>query len=467
MKSRDYVFLQVGLSPDGQVEPEVVHMHFRYLRAPCTQFRSLTSGERCIAGAVPGRECQMNQELRTRDLRRDWGVLPEPAGNMPDAPEVLLALTHEVVEGTGDAHDLVDGPGPGLDRDDEEVAGDTGSPRLGRDRREAKAAWRVAVGEGGELDSAAVLGDDEDLLLVTIGDEETVARTQTERSGHRSTMDGARKPLRSDSHDFPRSLLGGELGIAVGADPELIPVVDREEPWPRKRQIPWIDHAALRIEANDAALGAMGVVHVAARVPRRPFGLPQARPTASLRRAAGEQFGAPVDEPIERPDLPLAVEGGDEQLAPTPRRSHLRIRQRRAVEVARLGVGAQSRAARGNPIDGPEVVRLAAEVAPARPRQVEEAGVIERQGGGGRDAADAPRGVGVEAFTRHVHLGREPGRQPQLVRHRERDQQERQGEEAGRHRAGRFQMSRSCISRIWRRMTFSRYSACFIGARFK
>ncbi len=39
--------------------------------------------------------------------------------------------------------------------------------------------------------------------------------------------------------------------------------------------------------------------------------------------------------------------------------------------------------------------------------------------------------------------------------------------DAKRYRSGFFQMPRSCMSLIWRLMTFSRYSACFMGARFR
>ena len=35
------------------------------------------------------------------------------------------------------------------------------------------------------------------------------------------------------------------------------------------------------------------------------------------------------------------------------------------------------------------------------------------------------------------------------------------------HALGFFQIPRSCMSRIWRLMTFWRYSACFMGARFR
>jgi hypothetical protein len=35
------------------------------------------------------------------------------------------------------------------------------------------------------------------------------------------------------------------------------------------------------------------------------------------------------------------------------------------------------------------------------------------------------------------------------------------------YRSGFFPMSRACMSLIWRLMTFSRYSACFMGARLR
>jgi hypothetical protein len=54
-----------------------------------------------------------------------------------------IALTHEVVERSRDAHDLVNGPGTGFDHDDEELAGHAGPPRLRRDRSETKAPRRI------------------------------------------------------------------------------------------------------------------------------------------------------------------------------------------------------------------------------------------------------------------------------------------------------------------------------------
>src|SRR5262249_16408303 len=154
----------------------------------------------------------------------------------------------------------------------------------------------------------------------------------------------------------------------------------------------------------------------------RRFGLSESRPPAALGRPAGEELGTPVDDAVERADLPLAIESRDEQLTAAPDRADLRVEQRGAVEVAALDVGAQPRAARRNPVDGPEVVSLAADVAPSGTGQVEEAGLIEGDRGRGGDATDAARGIGVEALARHVDLRGEARGQLEL-RGRRRGQQ--------------------------------------------
>src|SRR5713101_3216587 len=108
---------------------------------------------------------------------------------------ICSALTHEVVERSGDAHDLVNGPGTGFDHDDEELAGHTDPPRLRRDRSETKAPRRIAVGEAGEHDALAVRREDEDLPLVAIGNEQMVARAQPDGGGDRSPIYGAGSSL--------------------------------------------------------------------------------------------------------------------------------------------------------------------------------------------------------------------------------------------------------------------------------
>jgi hypothetical protein len=119
---------------------------------------------------------------------------------------------------------------------------------------------------------------------------------------------------------------------------------------------------------------------------------------AALGCSPGEQLGPAIDHAIDRAHLSLAVEGGHEELVPAAHRAHLRIGQRRPIEIARLAVGGQPRAAGGDPKDRPEVVGLAADVAPSSAREVEKPGLIEGERRGGRDTADAARGVGVEAL---------------------------------------------------------------------
>src|SRR5262245_58188953 len=119
----------------------------------------------------------------------------------------LLALGREVVERTGDADDLVHGPRAAADHDDEEVAGHTGSLRLGRDRGEAETPRGVVLGEAGERHALAVRRDDEDLLLVTVGDEKPVRRAETEAGGDGATMHDSGRALRRELHDLPRSRL--------------------------------------------------------------------------------------------------------------------------------------------------------------------------------------------------------------------------------------------------------------------
>src|SRR5437773_1960489 len=276
-------------------------------------------------------------------LRSGAGRLPEGSGVMPD-PSGGLALPHEVVERPGDADDLVHGPRSGADHDDEQVASHAGPPRLGRDRREAETPGRVVLGEAGERHALAVLREDENLLLMTVGDEEPVRRAEPEAGGDGATMHDAGGPLRGELHDLTGTLLDRRLRGAVAADPEPVAVVDGKEARPGDREMARVDDPAVGVEPDDEALGAIGDVDVSRAVDRDALGLPQDRLAAPLRRAAGEQLGAPVDQAIERADSPLAVERRDEQLARAPGAGHLRIRQGRPVEVARLGVGGQARA---------------------------------------------------------------------------------------------------------------------------
>src|SRR5437660_806418 len=188
----------------------------------------------------------------------------------------------------------------------------------------------------------------------------------------------------------------------TGQVPPLIAMTKRSPATPARRA--------------SAVSGAIRNIEVARRVDGRGFGLLQDRAGAALGRAAGEELGPPVDHAIQRAHLSLAIEGRYEQLAPAADRAHLRVEQRGAVEISTLDGGAQPGAAGGNSIEGPEVVHLAADVSPARAREIEEPGLIERERGRRRDAADTARGVRVESLSRHVDLRSEPLRQLQLGR---------------------------------------------------
>src|SRR5262249_9989044 len=262
-------------------------------------------------------------------------------------------------------------------------------------------AWgQVGGGEVRELDPPAVLREDEDLPLVTIGDEERAAGAEAERGDDGPLVHDLLLARRRHAHDLTWPLLVRRLGAPVAADVQIIAVVDREQPRPGDRGELRIEQASLGIEPDDRALGAVGDVEVTGRIDRRRLGLPEGRLPAALGRAAREELGPPVDDAIERAHLSLPIEGRHEELAPPARGAYLRVEQRRAVEISVFDVGAQARAARRNPVDRPEIVGLAAGVAPARARQVEEPGRIERERGGRGATPDAARPVAAQSLPR-------------------------------------------------------------------
>src|SRR5207245_535488 len=75
LEARECFLLEVGLSLDGQVEPEVHVLHFNYLRAPCTPVGPLPL-RRQIAGVVPMSEQHRIKQLRT-DRDGGQGTIPE------------------------------------------------------------------------------------------------------------------------------------------------------------------------------------------------------------------------------------------------------------------------------------------------------------------------------------------------------------------------------------------------------
>src|SRR5207245_11767720 len=116
---------------------------------------------------------------------------------------------------------------------------------------------------------------------------------------------------------------------------------------------------AARVEPDAQALRAVGYAEVPRRIHRRALGLDEEWRSAGRRRTPCEQLGPPAEHPIHDPDLPVAIEGGDEELAPRAHRGHLSVEKRRAVEVLRLHGRGQPRAPERDPIEGPQILDLA------------------------------------------------------------------------------------------------------------
>src|SRR5206468_13109148 len=187
-------------------------------------------GNRQLRGEPSTGSAQDSQLDKYR--RRSRSGRTSEAPELCPSPTARLSRANQLVEGARDPKDLVDDPGSGLDPDDEEIAGDAGSLRLGRDRREAEAPGRVVVGEAGERDTSAVLREHEDLWPVAVGNEQMAARTHADRGHHGSAVHDARRPRGVDPNDLARPLLKRSLGSAVAGDPDLAPVVGGEQAGP-------------------------------------------------------------------------------------------------------------------------------------------------------------------------------------------------------------------------------------------
>src|SRR5207245_1076791 len=116
------------------------------------------------------------------------------------------------------------------------------------------------------------------------------------------------------------------------------------------------------VEPHHHAALAVGDIDMAGGIDGCPLRLDQRRRQPALRRAPREELGSALGEPVQNAYSAIAVERGDEELAAAASAAHLRIDQRRAVEVARLGRCGNSRAAGGNAVHALEVVELACAV---------------------------------------------------------------------------------------------------------
>jgi hypothetical protein len=195
---------------------------------------------------------------------------------------------------------------------------------------------------------------------VAIGHEQVARRAQGERLGERPAQDESRHPLRAHVPDLALGLLPRRLGGAVRADPQPARAIGDEDARPRHLGVAPGDHAPARIEPHHGAGAPVRHVEAARRIHGDPLGLAKVWRRARLRPAAREQLGAAVHHPVEHADLPVAIVGRDEQLALAPEDAHLWIRQRRPEEEARLGARGQVSAARGNPVEAPQILDLPA-----------------------------------------------------------------------------------------------------------
>jgi hypothetical protein len=190
----------------------------------------------------------------------------------------------------------------------------------------------------------------------------------------------------------------------------VIRLVDRERARPRDPHV--VEHAPVAVEAQHDPAVAVRDVDVAARARRRALGLDEQGGARGLGRGAtGQEAGASVGQPVEHADAPVAIEGGDEELAARAAGADLGVDERRAVEEAGLVLGRQPRAARRDAVERGEVVELAAAVASAGARQVEGAGRIDREGRRGGDAAATRAGVAPEALAGDIDAGGEARRE--------------------------------------------------------
>src|SRR5262245_9447426 len=179
---------------------------------------------------------------------------------MPDHSDRALAaaLAQGVVDRAGDAEHVVERPGASIDGDDEEVAGDPRTTRLGRHRREHEAARRIAVREPREVDAHPVRRDREDLSILTIGHDQMAAGTHADGLGHRPAHDEARLAFPADVPDLTRTWLPGSSRSANRPDPEPAGRVDRQHAWPRDGGEARIDDSARGVEPQDQAAVAVG-----------------------------------------------------------------------------------------------------------------------------------------------------------------------------------------------------------------
>jgi len=214
---------------------------------------------------------------------------------------------------------------------------------------------------------------------------------------------------RAHAPQLARAGLPRRLRIAVAGYPEMIGLVHHEDARASDARIARVEYLPAGVEAQDHATLAVGDEDIAEAVDGASLRLDQRRLHSRLRRAPREEMHAPIDQPVEDADAAIAVERGDENLLAAAAAAHLRVDERRTVEIAGLRRRGETGAAEGDAIHGSEVVVFAAAVPPPRAREIEHSLGIHEQGRRGGNAT-ARRATGrLEALPRHVHTDGEAG----------------------------------------------------------
>src|SRR5262249_51276788 len=123
---------------------------------------------------------------------------------MPMSPTTSLR-TEEIMEGPGDAHDLVELEDAAPDHHHEQIARDARGARRRGVGPEAEAAGGMAIREPGEAHASAVGRDREDLQALAIGEEDRAAGSRGQPLGQRSLEDAVALASRAHAPELARS----------------------------------------------------------------------------------------------------------------------------------------------------------------------------------------------------------------------------------------------------------------------
>src|SRR5215468_7928555 len=332
---------------------------------------------------------------------------------MPMSPTTSLGAD-QLMEGPGDAHDLVELEYSAPDHHHEQIARDARRARLRRVRYEGEAARGVAICEPRQAHTSAVGPDRKDLRALAIGEEDGTPGARGQSLGQRALEDTLALTARPDPPELAGSGLPGRLRVPVACDPQLVRLVHGKDARTRHAHVGWIEHLPARVQAEHHATLPVGHVHGARSVDDAALRLHEKESHSFLGRAAREELGAAVAHAIEGADPPIAIEGGDEEIAAAPAAADLRVDEGRPGEVARLRRRSEARAPRRNAIQRRQIFVLAATVATPRAPQVEHTLVVHHQRARRGNASTRGTRGGLEALARDVDADREPGSKKDL-----------------------------------------------------